>query len=258
MLYTLAGNGDANRKEVLATLESLLSATQPDDEFWMALVVEENPSKTTLEIIKFLNSWNVYFEVIADKVIDVPEAYSSAQEVHRGNDRFRLAMNFAERRVQPPEGSAILIMDDDLEENDYLMNLVSGACDIGIPVYELGGQMVQIILEDSITDLVEPTLKEITPDKAPSEDIMFSRPDLEELTLNELKVLVNSMDLVPRDMRSKDSLIDAILAGTSSVETTVEEPPAQVDNRKYYLMVLDEDGSVTVSPIDKDSVVFPT
>lgn len=265
MLYTLVGNGDANRKEVLATIESLItSAVKADEEFWMVLAAEASPSKTSIELVKHLVSKGIYFEVIAPKNAEMDSIYEAAQEIFQSENVYRTAVNIAERRAAPDEQSSILVMDDDLEENDYLMEAISIASDRGIPVYELGGQMVQIILEDTPTQPdVDEVVEELVEEadwlavaaeddvKAFSDVVYFSRPDLEELTLNELKVLVNSMGLVPRDLRSKDSLIDALMK--ESADAPVEEPVVETpkaDGRKYYLLTVEEDGSVSISPHD--------
>jgi hypothetical protein len=264
MLYTLVGNGDANKKEVLATIESLASSVHGYDDFWMVLCAESQPSKTVTAIVQYLTDMGVYFEIIAESSDMIPAIYDAAQQIHVTNDLLKKIVVVSKKRVQPDEKSAILVMDDNLDENKFLMDVIFTATDADIPVYELGGQMVQIVLEGSDDPVIEEdlTVEEAEPivieetiieEQYEQEFLKFHRPDLEELTLNELKVLANSLNLVPRDIRSKESIIEAILSEEAPIAIEYVEPPV-VDDNKYYLMILKPDGSITVNPVDKATI----
>jgi len=83
----------------------------------------------------------------------------------------------------------------------------------------------------------------------------FTQEMLMELNIVELRSLVNARRIIPRDMRSKDSLIEALL-GNSEEPIAIEEEPATVPSvqntdieKVFYLTVIDADGSAEMLPL---------
>ena len=66
MLYTLIGNGNANRKEVVETLKSLKSAVELSDlgdDFWLMFTQQsEDLSDTHSDVVQWSVKNNVPFE----------------------------------------------------------------------------------------------------------------------------------------------------------------------------------------------------
>lgn len=268
MLYTLIGNGNPNRKEIVASLESLRDAVGESDEFWMLLVAEPDPSPATQSVVSWLNENSIYTEVVSTADEPVHVLYKNASEFFTARRVTERAIALTKGRVQPGEGCALLIMGDDISSDENLMFAIEKAIDSQIPVYDLGGQMVQIQLEEEepipSRDVEEPVQPPVVEAEAPAapEEMEFTRSDLEELTRDELKSLVSSHNVshLVRDFRSRDALIDALL-GVDHRPFTDEESPVvistdtvPVDNmdrsiKWIFITQIYTDGTAEVRPL---------
>jgi hypothetical protein len=136
----------------------------------------------------------------------------------------------------------VLILSDDLDNDEEVLSAIEKFIDLGIPVYDLGGQMVEITFEEVPEDAVisqpleTPTAEDfqIKVDTSSDDDIEFTREDLMELNVTELKAMVQSLGVVPRDMRSKDSMIDALMGDSPSSPVEVDEPVVEETPDKMY------------------------
>jgi hypothetical protein len=265
MLYTLIGNGNANKKEVLSSLSSLSDAVEEDEDFWMIFVDgDQDMSDTYKDIVQWSIKNSVPFEYVTSDSGDlaIPEWTDKADYCHFVKSPTAFTVKLTRVRPQPDEERAVLILSDDLDSDEEVLSAIEKFIDLGIPVYDLGNQMVEITFEEvpeeeTIAEPLEtPTAEDfyINIESSNEDEIDFTREDLMELNLTELKTMVQSRGLVPRDMRSKDSMID-VLMGTVPVtpeevaeSVLVQEPVQEYDTKsstpvgRFYLVKIDADG----------------
>lgn len=244
MLYALVGNGDANKKEVLSTLESLRSAAEGrGDEFWMMMCESAHPSDTVASILAWLNfeSRQAYYETVYNPDEETAPHYTPdhRHEARRPVDRM---LTIIPQRVQGEEQFALLVLSDDIDLDEDALYAITKAIDTGIPVYDLGNQMTPLTVEDpdevfASYDDAESFLSDL--EDGPT-SLEFTREDLETLTLAELKAHVTATGVVPMDMRSKDSIIDALLGDGEPSESPTPDP---VPGEKFYLVKISADGA---------------
>lgn len=223
MLYALTGNGNPNRKEVISTLETLRDAVyknSDEEEFWMLFVdFPKELSEACSDIVTWAIKKNVPFEVVTSYE-DLDEWTNSADTIIVAEEPLADAIKVLQsvsNLDDGKEGVAMMVLSDDVYEDESALVVAEECAKKGISVFDLGGQMTELIVETVDT---EPT-EQSTPAQIESEVVDVSREDLENLTLTELKSLVDSSGVVPRDMRSKESLIEALLR---------EEPPVITDD----------------------------
>lgn len=269
MIYLIAGNGNANKKEVLLTLDSLRS--RHEEEFALLFVEEGTPSVTMLAICEWVTKNAIWHEAVVTTEND--SFYNSADEVYIAKRPLDRALKVAPARCQPGEKWALLVLSDNIDEDEQVLYAISRAIEAGAPVYDLGGQMTQITLEEEEEEdfplLEMPTVDDfVLPQAAPekeTEDMDLTYNDLKDLTVAELKSLASSRSVYPRDLRSKDSIIAALLeipeevapALAAAVEEEEDEAPKlqevaerakvekRIDNSSdlFYLVTVHADGS---------------
>jgi len=275
MMYLIAGNGNANKKEVLLTLESL-----HEDETAFLFVEEETPSLTMLAICEWVTKNAVWHEAVVTGEND--SFYNSADEVYTAKRPLDRALKVAPARCQPGEKWALLILSDNIDEDEQVLYAISRAIEAGAPVYDLGGQMTQITLEEEEEEEAFPLLEMPTaddfvlPQAAPEKDeeeIKLTFSDLKDLTVAELKSIASSREVYPRDLRSKESIIAAILEIPEDVAPSLallaeeeEEAPklqeaaekAKVEKRidngldVFYLVTIRADGSAAMRQLSAE------
>lgn len=275
MLYALIGNGNPNRKEVIASLESLRDGVyqrSEEEEFWLLLIDfnRQDLSETCSDVVSWAMKKNVPFEVYNNLSREVvPEWQEGADAVYKANDPRSPALTMVQSiRDNSPEDVAVLVISDDVYEDEDAMDLVMECNGMGIPVFDLGGQMTQLEVEVVSED--EPEVEEPVSNEE-VESVEMSKEDLESLTLTELKAIVNDNGIIPRDMRSKESLIQAILREEDpeiptpapvkheeevpAVRWLDEEAPAEPEVKpvtKYWLSFIGIDGELKSVPVNSD------
>jgi hypothetical protein len=269
MMYLIAGNGNANKKEVLLTLESL-----HEEDTAFLFVEEETPSLTMLAICEWVTKNGIWHEAVVTSEND--SFYNSADEVYTAKRPLDRALKVAPARCQPGEKWALLILSDNIDEDEQVLYAISRTIEAGAPVYDLGGQMTQITLEEeeeAFPLLEMPTADDfVLPQAAPeekAEEVKLDYNDLKDLTVAELKSVASSRSVYPRDLRSKDSIIAAILEIPEEVAPALallaeeEEAPklqevaekAKVEKRidnaldLFYLVTVRADGSAEMRQI---------
>lgn len=251
MLYTLVGNGNPNKKEVMSTLDSLLVADlqlRADEDFWMILVgPSEEQSAAYTAVVDWVIRNDIPFEYVHGDGGELPEWAESAYHIHYTKDSFRFSVKVTRGRPAEGEDRAMLLLAEEVEPEPSIVELLERAHEFDIPVYHLGGQMVQIVLEEDepAQSLERPSPEEFSLKKSSDDDIEYTKEDLEGLTRDELKSLVQSRGVVPRDMRSKDALIDALMNGVQESVQEVEPQP----EASFFLLVIDSDGKTEMRPL---------
>lgn len=275
MLYTLIGNGNPNKKEVLSTLNSLMEAAGGVESFGLIFPEVNDPSQTLEAVTSWVQAERVYYESVLEAGSEGGlnrGFYESADEVYTAKRPLDRAIKLGPARKAPDEECAILIMSDDIDNDNDVLYAINKAIDLDIPVYDLGGQMVQIVLEEDVSEAdVEPVLEHpapeefVLPHSSMDEDheLEFTRTDLEELTRDELKSLVQSKGVVPRDMRSKEALIDALMKTVSteeekepSAEEPVVEKEEDVQGPSYFLLIINPDGEAEMRPLTAEQAAL--
>lgn len=245
MLYALVGNGDPNKREVLESLKSLKDAVEEKGgEFWMLLCEESDPSPALREILSWLNE-STYYEMVRMPSDEAVHPLYKPEHVHLARRPVDRMVTIVPQRVQADEQYALLVMSDDIDTDDECLYAINKSIDLGIPVLDLGGQMVPLVLEDA--DHQDEVVAEAT--TASTDE--FTREDLESLTLAELKAHVKSAGVTPTDLRSKESIIDALLGEDSPVPSDMPEPEgsAEPDRQWYFLTIVRADGSAEMRPL---------
>jgi hypothetical protein len=256
MLYTLIGNGNANRKEVVETLKSLKSAVELQDlgdEFWIMFTqpdtYQDALSDAHSDVVQWAVKNNVPFEYVYCEPDFFPEWAETADEVHFVKNVLPSSMKLTLARPHEDEERAVLVLSDDIDSDDNLLAAVEFCISKDIPVYDLGNQMIRLTFEE-----VEETDARVEEGEQ-EDDMEFTQEMLMELNIVELRSLVNARRIIPRDMRSKDSLIEALL-GNSEEPIAIEQEPATVPSvqntdieKVFYLTVIDADGSAEMLPL---------
>jgi hypothetical protein len=265
MLYTLIGNGNCNKKEVISSLSTLMEAAGGINSFGLILPEVDSASETLEAVFKWITSEAVYYEsVISNDEGGMHRGfYEKADEVYTAKRPLDRAIKLAPVRKAVDEECAVLVLSDDIDNDEAVLYGISKAIDMDLPVYDIGGQMVQIMLEEEQEEepqpLEQPSPEEFSlphKEEDEDEDVDFSREDLESLTRNELKFLVESRGAIPRDMRSKESMIDALM-DTLGSEKKIEQKDAQTDpDCAFYLLKIDADGSTEMRPLTAEQAAL--
>jgi len=249
------------------SLRDAVGAKDPTDEFWVIVQDQDEPSETIKTVVAWLNDAGIYFETVSPAGGPVGQPYSKADEIHLARKPLDMMLRLTKGRLQPNEKSAILLLSDNLAEDRDAQYAIERATADDIPVYDLGGQMVQVQLEES--EEITPPIPEATtitiPETAPQMEavaegvelrphvngdsslepvvthatgpLTYTLLDLEDLTRDELKALVKTQGVTPSDMRSKDSMIQALMG----VMGTPRQVPGEPYVTKTGKVLTDED-----------------
>lgn len=281
MLYALIGNGNPNRKEVIASLSNLREGVyqrSEEEEFWLLLVDynKSDLSDACSDIVQWSVKKGVPFEAFNSlDGEDYLEWQESADSIYKSTHPTEDALKMVKSiRDAGQEDAAVLLVFDDVYEDETAMDVAWQCSLLDIPVFDLGGQMTQLEIEVVSEDDEESPTEELNnlPVEEDSELIELSRTELEALTLTELKAIVNDSGIVPRDMRSKESLIQAILREeepasiekmtiesikemVENTEVEVEADKAEVSDKattKYWLSFIGVDGELKSVPVNSE------
>lgn len=257
MLYTLIGNGNHNKREILASLDTLAAAAQEQDgEFWMMLVDRPDHSDTVRAIIDWLDRQSLYYEVVTDLPggESVYGEYAHAGTIHSSRRAVPRALSITPARAAVDEQYAVLILSDNLDSDEQCLYAVAQCVDNQIPVFDLSGQMTPLTVE------VEAPPGEESPVETPPPALDLTRNDLEALTRDELKSLVVSRGLkdAVTDMRSRDAMIDVLLGSPAPVESApepvaLEESPRPREGN-YFLITMRSSDDYSMLPLTSEQV----
>lgn len=242
MLYTLIGNGNPNKKEVIATLQSLYEAAEGD--FWMVLVIPDDPSNIYTGVRTWLDHNMIDYELVfsAEAAGEFAALWPHAQETYVAKRPTARALALSAGRVDAGEKWALLVMSDDLDNDEDALFAINACIDNGVEVFALAGQMTPLTIENEYGIEIDPAdnvpQADVvhTPDPAVVEALKLAervqesplmdltREDLESLTRDELRSLAAERGVTPKDGRLKDSIIEALLL----TETAEENKPRRV------------------------------
>lgn len=242
MMHVVLGDGEMTQKELTETLKDLWEQAG-DSAFWFLIQGKSDPTATDRNIVKFLHTNEVYYEVLTDDADSMADIYNQAQNVHVAK---RLATKVVSLLTNSPEDGedadvlALYVSDDsEAEEDRWLNTTVQAANDAGFKAYVLNDGMVEIELaggepEAEPEQEAPPTKPSKAPAKkaaakkaapaAPAED-EYTREQLEEMDLTELKEVAAKLGItLPPKTRLK-TYIDHILGeATTGPEAEVTTP----------------------------------
>ena len=236
MLYVLSGKGSVPPKEISTVLGQLLANAErqaaeaglEEVDFWLALdpdlISGDDPCWRALD--RWATEEGVYVAA-ADDLRQV-----IAGTIGSGEPVAVLAV------PSSPEFTG--------EGDDDLLSLMSWAT-TDVKFYDLSGQMYEIALSDDApssngTGQLSPEAMEgvladlvggghILMDEEERIWPIYSRHELEAKGRDELKDIARNMGLIPRDWRSKDSIIDSVLAHQSSF--TESDTPMKDETEEF-------------------------
>ena len=80
-MHVVLGDGEMSKRELVETLKDLW-AKAGDDQFWFVVQGKSAPSETDTNLMKWLASNEIWFEVVTDDADSMDEIYADAQEVY--------------------------------------------------------------------------------------------------------------------------------------------------------------------------------
>lgn len=247
-MHVVLGDGEMSRKELTETLKDLWTrAEKAKEQFWFVVQGKSAPTETDTNLLKWLTTNEIWFEVVTDDADAMDEIYSDAQEVYTVKRLGQKVVNLLNTKPEDGESADVLglfVSDDpNAEEDRWLNNIVQAAMEAGFKAYGLNDGLVEIDLggEGAETQQEEEEEEEVppTPTKRASKKAAastngakptsktYTRDDLEDMELDQLKEIAaaKGIELPPRTRMA--TYIDRILGvskdDTPSVEIT--SPP---------------------------------
>lgn len=256
MMHVVLGDGEMSRKELTETLKDLWERAG-DESFWFVVQGKSQPTETDTNLVNWLTKNEIYFEVVTDDEDAMDEIYAEGQETHVVKRLGQKIVNLL--NTKPEEGEtadvlALFVEDDPTAEADrWLNNVIQLAMDAGFTAYGMNDGMVEIDLdgaassnapqeeEEEAVAPAKPTKRatkkaaakpaedgeEASPAPAKASSKSYTRDDLEEMELAELKEIASAkgIELPPRTRMG--TYIDHILGETKDAAPSaeVETPP---------------------------------
>jgi pyruvate/2-oxoglutarate dehydrogenase complex dihydrolipoamide acyltransferase (E2) component len=248
-LNFVLGDGEMTKRELLSTLDDLWEADAGEN-FWFIIQGKSEPTDTDRALVNWLETNDIYFEVVTDVADSMDELYGNASEVNAAKKLSTKVLSLLNSKPEGGEDAKVLSLfvsnDDQLEEDRWLLATLEAVCDNGNQVFALNDGMVELEFGSTSGETEEE--EEAPPPKAtpakkasaapPSDDEEdeeaeeegdgggnYTREQLEELALPELKKIASSMgiELPPRTRIT--TYVEHILGGAVEEE---EEAAAEV------------------------------
>jgi hypothetical protein len=236
--YAIVGMYDAPKKAIEATLDSLWDAAEADNKSFGLILpfVEDLPP-----IYEWIEEWCESTRCPFTAVTDSEETF---QKLDRRNAAEEI---FVVKRVWPkikrivtghPEASGVLVLSESTTFDEDAAYVASHAFDEGVFVALAHDLTPVTFREKGAESPPEAPEAEEEPSKPEPEEQAVEAPsaaphtytedDLSGLSRAELKALVSTLGVVPTDLRSKQSMIDAIL-GDAPAAPSVEVEEESVE-----------------------------
>lgn len=227
MLYVLSGKGTVPPKEITAVMGQLLANAErhardhelDEVDFWLAidpdLINGDDPCWRALD--KWATGEEVYIAAADDLRSVIGTAIGSGESVT----------------------VLALLCDPDFGPDDRDVAELIEWCPTNVRAFDLSGQMYEIELlpassefEEALEELVQGG--QVYVDESDGVWPVYSRDDLEKKGRDDLKDIARKQGVVPRDWRSKESIIDSLLDAQSKrlgsdTPINVEEAPVPAE-----------------------------
>jgi len=244
-MHLVLGDGEMSKKELTETLKDLWDKAG-EEAFWFIVQGKSEPTETDTNLVKWLVTNEVWFEVLTDDADAMDELYSDAQETHVVKRLGQKAVSLLNTKPEEDESAdvlALFVSDDSAAEEDrWLNSVLQLVVDAGFKVYGLNDGLVEVDLDGEADTTTEEEEEETvpTPTKrgsvkkaaaakaaAPAKAKSYTKDDLEEMELDELKKIAGDkgIELPPRTRHA--TYIAAILGEDSKDAPAVEvtSPP---------------------------------
>jgi len=267
-MYIVLGDGEMTRKELTETLQELMDNTG-DQPYWFVVQGKDDPSDTDKAIVNWLDKNGVYYEVLTDDADAMADIYGNAQETHVAKRIAQKVVNLL--NTKPEEGEttaqilALYVSDDPAAEEDRWLNgVIQAAADAGFPAFVLNDGMVEVDFSDPEAEGAEADEIEeeedvppTKPTKAAAKKVAaspngakpkvktYTREDLEELSLTELKEIATAQGIELPPRTRIPTYIDHILG-----EAKGEAPAAEIDTPPITTTTSGSNTTATITSIN--------
>jgi hypothetical protein len=256
-MHVVLGDGEMTKKELTETLADLWKADEEAGAtFWFLLQGKKDPTATDQALVKWLESNDIYYEVLTDDADSMDGLYSQPQETHVAKQLSKKVLGLLNSKPEEGEESELLALffsdDSSAEEDRWLNQVCQDVFDAGIKVRALNDGLLEVDLSEETTKAEadkEETVATVTPIKkavakkggaAPRRDTQVSEEDetasaaaaytreaLEEMELPQLKEIAKAKGIEFPSRTRMTTYIDAILGeDRPAVEVTPPEAVA--------------------------------
>jgi len=257
-MHVVLGDGEMTRKELTETLQDLWKADEEAGAtFWFLLQGKKDPTATDQALVKWLESNDIYYEVLTDDADSMDGIYSQPQETHVAKQLSRKVVSLLSTKPEEGEESELLALffsdDSSAEEDRWLNQVCQDVFDAGIKVRALNDGLLEVDLsEAAAAEEAEPEqdakvvpIKKAVAKKggaAPRRDtpvseeeevpddpaaVIYTREALEEMELPALKEIAKAKGIEFPPRTRMTTYIDAILGeDRPAVEVTPSEVAA--------------------------------
>lgn len=242
-MHVVLGDGEMTRKELTETLADLWKADEEAGAtFWFLLQGKKDPTATDQALVKWLESNDIYYEVLTDDADSMDGLYSQPQETHVAKQLSKKVLSLLNSKPEEGEESELLALffsdDSSAEEDRWLNQVCQDVFDAGIKVRALNDGLLEVDLSEDTTKAEaekEEAPANVTPIKkavakkggaAPRRDTQvseedevpaeatsksYTRDELEEKELPELKEIAKAKGIEFPSRTRMTTYIDAIL-----------------------------------------------
>jgi len=269
-MHVVLGDGEMTKKELTETLSDLWKADEEAEQtFWFVIQGKSDPSTTDQNLVKWMESNDIYYEVITDDADAMHAVYTQPQDTHVAKQLSRKVLNLLNSKPEEGEEAELLALffsdDSSATEDRWLNQVCQDVFDAGFKVRALNDGLLEVDLapveeeeepaEEEADNVVpikkaaaKAPAKKAAAKKAAASDTEVSEEDevtaeadadepltreaLEELELPALKEIAAAKGLSFPPRTRMTTYIDAILGeDRPSVEVTpVDEPQAAALN----------------------------
>lgn len=242
-MHVVLGDGEMTRKELTETLADLWKADEEAGAtFWFLLQGKSEPTATDTALVKWLESNDIYYEVLTDDADSMDKLYSQPQETHVAKRLSQKVVSLLNSKPEEGEEAELLALffsdDSNAEEDRWLNQVCQDVFDAGIKVRALNDGLLEVDLSEAATEAeaeqpaapVVPITKKSVAKKAAaaprrdtavseeaetatasSEPASYTREQLEEKELPELKEIAAALNISFPPRTRMTTYIDAIL-----------------------------------------------
>jgi hypothetical protein len=241
-MHVVLGDGEMTRKELTETLADLWKADEEAGAtFWFLLQGKAEPTATDTALVKWLESNDLYYEIITDDADSVAAIYTQPQETHVAKRLGQKIVNLLNSKPEEGEEAELLALffsdDSSAEEDRWLNSVCQDVFDAGFKVRALNDGLLEVDLSEAATEAeaeqeevanVTPITKKSVAKKggaAPRRDTAvseeqevtspgtrtYTRDQLEEMDLEALKGVAATLNISLPPRTRMTTYIDAIL-----------------------------------------------
>jgi hypothetical protein len=245
-MHVVLGDGEMTQKELTETLKDLWEQAG-DESFWFVVQGKSEPTATDKNLIKFLHTNEIYYEVLTDDADAMADIYTQSQNTHVAKQLARKVVNLLNNSPEENEDADVLALyvsdDSEAEEDRWLNATVQAANDAGFKGFVLNDGMVEIELSGPGEPEPEPE-EPPKPSKAPAKKVgakkaaaapvpesaeVPSREELEEMDLGELKEVAANLGITLPPRTRPKTYIDHILGETPAAPEAEVTPSTAVN-----------------------------